>query len=381
MWLLKPSHKHIGQDTLSEYLDGRLRGRDLERVEQRLGDCDACRLELEELQTTVAMIRLLPMETPRRSFVMSAPPIESARSRTAPARRVPNWVYAGATSVAALALAITVSVDATGGLSPDPLRRDVAATAQAPALEQVTNLAEGAAESTADTGDAEAGPPAVAAAVPDTLSPELTGREGAEPSEGTALEAAAAPMPTPAPASAALTVPGEPEAGTGGDAGPEPAPSPTPDPVTLSQAMQNELAAGDAGGAGASAPPSATPAPLPPAEASGQDSEATFTESTSTESTQIKPAPTSAVPEDGRFLEAKSATGAAGPPDEDQTAESATTETPTQVSESNEPALFGQDGSKTSAWWRVLEVAAGVLAVVFLARLAIRWLAGRRNLA
>ena len=92
MWLLKPTHKHIGRNTLSEYLDGRLQGRDLERVEQQLGECHPCRLELEELQATVAMMRQLPMETPRRSFVMSAPPLEPARAepaRAEPARAEP----------------------------------------------------------------------------------------------------------------------------------------------------------------------------------------------------------------------------------------------------------------------------------------------------
>ncbi len=137
MWLLRSTHKHIGQDTLSEYLDGRLQGRDLDRVGQRLEECDACRKDLEELQATVAMVRQLPMETPRRSFVMSAPPAEPVRVRPALALRAPNWVYVVAASVAALALAITV-VDATGGLSSDPLRRDVETTAlaSAPAPEE-----------------------------------------------------------------------------------------------------------------------------------------------------------------------------------------------------------------------------------------------------
>ena len=148
MWLLRSTHKHINQETLNEYLDGRLRGKDLERVEQRLADCDACRLELEELQATVAIMRQLPLETPRRSFVMSAPPPEPARSRPALALRAPNWVYAGAASVAALALAVTISVDATGGLSSDPLRRDAAVTAPVPAATaEAVTAASGAAES------------------------------------------------------------------------------------------------------------------------------------------------------------------------------------------------------------------------------------------
>ena len=64
MWIFRSTHKHIGQDTLSEYLDGRLLGRPLERVEQQLGDCDACRQELDELRATVVMLQALPMEEP-----------------------------------------------------------------------------------------------------------------------------------------------------------------------------------------------------------------------------------------------------------------------------------------------------------------------------
>ncbi len=35
--------------------------------------------------------------------------------------------------------------------------------------------------------------------------------------------------------------------------------------------------------------------------------------------------------------------------------------------------------SGTSVWWRVLEVAVGALAVIFLAGLVLRWRAGRRD--
>ena len=185
MWLLKRTHKHIGRDTLSEYLDGRLQWGDLERVEEQLEECSSCRLELEELQATVAMIRQLPMEAPRRSFLMSAPPPEPARRRPALALRAPNWVYAGAASVAALALAVTISLDATGGLSSDPLRRDAALTAMAPAptLERATTTSESAATSASQTEGDEAVPPQLAAGTPN-------------------LEFAITPLPTPAPLAA-----------------------------------------------------------------------------------------------------------------------------------------------------------------------------------
>ena len=144
----------------------------MERVELLLEECDACRLELEELQATVAMIRQLPMEIPQRSFVMSAPPPEPARAKPSLVLRAPNWVYAGAASVAALALAVTVSVDAMGGLSSDPLRRGAAETALAPTptQERVSITSGPAAESTPETlpatDDGETAPPSLAAEAP-----------------------------------------------------------------------------------------------------------------------------------------------------------------------------------------------------------------------
>ena len=207
MWLLRPAHKHIGQVTLSEHLDGRLRGRLLERVERQLEECDACRQELADLQATVAMTRQMPMEAPRRSFVMSAPPMESTRARPNLALRAPNWVYAGAASVAALALAITVSVDATGGLSSDPLRRDVETTAVAtaatsmqvtgfPTIESVSRSGEAT-----GSGEPEAAPQSLAAAAPATATPGPTVQEDSAVGGAADIAAAGAGVAPPAPAS------------------------------------------------------------------------------------------------------------------------------------------------------------------------------------
>ena len=315
MWLLKPTHKHIGRNTLSEYLDGRLQGRDLERVEQQLGECHPCRLELEELQATVAMMRQLPMETPRRSFVMSAPPLEPARAEPARARpalalRAPSWVYAGAASVAALALAVTVSVDATGGLSSDPLRRDVAVTAPvpAPASEQLAATA-------AATADAK----------------ELAGGAAAQE---------------------------EPAVSTGGGA---PAPEFPAPPVAITE-----------------------PAPLgTPSSVAALAPTAPDTGATIVESGVAEPPSTTVVPNDGQAVGARSTIGAEDTSTvETETAKALPVEEPTPVSETAEPAVIEPDGdSDTPIWWRVLEAAAGVLAVGFLAGLLLRWRANRRDLA
>jgi len=135
MWIFRSTHKHITQDTLSEYLDGRLQGRALEQVELQLTDCDACRQEPEGLQALVAMMQQLPMETPRPSFIMDAPPLMVRHPSPGFALRAPNWVYAGAASVAALAFAVTISMDATGGLTSNPLRQNAATVTSAPMAE------------------------------------------------------------------------------------------------------------------------------------------------------------------------------------------------------------------------------------------------------
>ncbi len=410
MWLLRSAHKHINQETLSEYLDGRLRGKDLERVEQRLADCDACRLELEELQATVAIMRQLPMETPRRSFVMSAPPPEPARSRPALALRAPNWVYAGAASVAALALAVTISVDATGGLTSDPLRVDAPVTAQAPAATaEAVTAASGAAESAPpstsapDDGSTSAlsmaaadptvaeetggGAGSGASAIESTVRPSattaprpaLSGAGGtALPEPGLASEDAEA-APPPLAAAAPTPAPPEPAVREGGGAGaagsvspPEPAAPPlvTPTPAA-------SLAMG--GGADAAPPvvppaPSATPSPTAQLDTAAQAAGPTIAASAGPES-QF----TAAAPADGQALGPRSTTGAQGTSAVETEAEKALmVESPVPVAEPAEPDLVQEDGGKTSIWWRVLEAAAGVLAVAFLAGLAFRWRANRK---
>ena len=317
MWLLRPAHKHIGQGTLSEHLDGRLRGRPLERVERQLGECDACRHNLAELQATVAVMRQMPMEAPRRSFVMSAPPPEPVRVRPALALRAPNWVYAGAASVAALALAITVSVDVTGGLSSEPLRRDFQTTAVAPtaASVQVTGV------SGPESGPGPAGVPAMESAARSEDAADSSEDETAPPSLAAAAPATAL---------------------------------------------------------GAAQPPLATPAPdVAQPDTVAQDSALALTESSSVEPGLTVVVPQDSQVAGPRSAPGAGDTSAV----EDQAAKSTAIEAPAPIPEPAEPELFdaGADG-KISIWWRVLEAGAGALALVFLAGLILRWRAGRRYL-
>ena len=116
-------HRHISPETFTGYLDGRLRPQTRGRLDRVMAGCSDCRLEMESLRDTVAMLRQLPVITPRRSFVMSGAPqpvpqmIQQARPISP--FRVPQWAYAGAASLAALALAVLVSVDASGLVAPD----------------------------------------------------------------------------------------------------------------------------------------------------------------------------------------------------------------------------------------------------------------------
>ena len=326
MWLLRSSHKHINQETLSEYLDGRLQGRYLERVEQGLAECGPCRQELEEFQATVAMVKQLPMETPSRSFVMSAPPPIPERARPALALRAPNWVYSGAASVAALALAVTVSVDATGGLSSDPVRQDAAATAlsTAPASQPVTSTsgtATLAAESTSGTEDDGTAPPSLAAGAPI--------------------------------------------------------------PAAAGQTARNESIGGAASGEAAldyAEPPSATTAPLAASapEASGPAAETTGAHPP--DSAGAEPTTTAAVPVAGA-ADGDTSSDETQAAVENKAAKSLATEA-APIAEPAELTLFhGGGGGGTSIWWRVLEAAVGVLAVAFLTALVLQWRANRRDSA
>ncbi len=129
MWTIKRKHRHIKAETLSEYLDGRLGGPTLARLDRQLTACGVCREELESHRTTVMLLKDLPIEAPDRSFTMSAPPPEPVRPRPLSPARVPRWVYAGAASVAAILLAVLVYGDTAGLLAPDEPTADGEAAA------------------------------------------------------------------------------------------------------------------------------------------------------------------------------------------------------------------------------------------------------------
>ena len=126
-WLIWKRDRHLRPEEVSEYLDGRLSARRVERIEAHLESCATCREEVDSLWRTVRLLRQLPQREPGRSFVFAAPPVPVA----APRPRVPSWAYGAAASVFALAFAIVLSVDLSGALvSPTPMGEQTAGGAE-----------------------------------------------------------------------------------------------------------------------------------------------------------------------------------------------------------------------------------------------------------
>ena len=90
MWTLRRGHRHLGPDTLAEYMDGRLGAAARTRVDQVLASCANCREELEELQATVSLLQQLPVEPVPRSFTMPAPPVQPVTQRALAPLRMPQ---------------------------------------------------------------------------------------------------------------------------------------------------------------------------------------------------------------------------------------------------------------------------------------------------
>ena len=103
--------RHGVRDLLSAYMDGQVSDSEARRVEQHLDGCDECRLDLESLTETVALLRdLSELEVPR-SFALSEAPAEAVRMP-----RLISGVRLAA-PVAAVALVLLVVGDALGIVS------------------------------------------------------------------------------------------------------------------------------------------------------------------------------------------------------------------------------------------------------------------------
>ena len=119
-------HRHLKPEILSEFLDGRLDQHHQELADRRLAECPACREELNTLEATVSALQNLPDLPLPRSFTLPAAPspgypAELVRKPAPPASlvmKMPTWAYGSAASLAGLALALMLSVEAAGLGSP-----------------------------------------------------------------------------------------------------------------------------------------------------------------------------------------------------------------------------------------------------------------------
>lgn len=107
--------EHLNDEVLNAYLDRTDSGlspaaRDF--ADAHLADCAACRAALDDLTTTLAILRAVP-ETPlRRSFILTPEAAAAAGGPRLP-RQFPRWIWPTrwATAVAAVIFAVTVGLD------------------------------------------------------------------------------------------------------------------------------------------------------------------------------------------------------------------------------------------------------------------------------
>ena len=212
MWIFC-KHQHLKPETLSEYLDGRLPDRNQGKAERAVAECALCQGELEGLRATVSLLRTLPELAPSRSFTLSAQPVTAPltaidRPSLFPSR-VPAWAYAGAATLAGLAILLYALTD-TGGLpsltwpsgsggSPEmAMVQEAAAPAAAsapPAAPTIEPQAQPASASVPamETMPSPSGAPAEAAIVVEAMAAE------AAPLAQPAAPATAQPQPASAP--------------------------------------------------------------------------------------------------------------------------------------------------------------------------------------
>jgi hypothetical protein len=209
MRILRRNHSHIKPETLSEFLDGRLTGAAAAIVERRVLECAECQEELDSLRSTVGILRSIEDPVPRRSFVLDAPPhvrTERGLGHRSPVSLIPQWVYAGAAAMAALVLAVLVSADVIGLLSPGYARVEQTSVESA-AVEQsfhgVRELVVTAEKESAATAAGMAPPATIAPGQPDVQPMPTGGPSGLLVGEGGEGAAVTADQPEAAPLASA----------------------------------------------------------------------------------------------------------------------------------------------------------------------------------
>lgn len=117
--------RHCSLETVSSFLDGAMREREMQRVESHLASCDDCAQQMEEMRSLVGVLRMMPTVPAPRSFAVPAPArvfvAEPARPwwQPAPVANVmamasPMAGVRAMAAAAALALAVVFAGDVSG---------------------------------------------------------------------------------------------------------------------------------------------------------------------------------------------------------------------------------------------------------------------------
>lgn len=109
--------RHCSTETVSSFLDGALREREMRKVESHLASCSDCALHAEDLKAVVGTLRMMPTAPAPRSFAVPAPVpafvTASARPWWQPA---PVAGFRAMAAAAALALAVVFAGDMSGAI-------------------------------------------------------------------------------------------------------------------------------------------------------------------------------------------------------------------------------------------------------------------------
>lgn len=107
--------EHLNDEVLHAYLDrsgAGLSSTARHSADAHLAECAACRAVLDDLLTTVAILRAVPQTPLRRSFILTAEAAAAAGGPRLP-RDLPRWVWPTrwATALATLVFAVTIGLD------------------------------------------------------------------------------------------------------------------------------------------------------------------------------------------------------------------------------------------------------------------------------
>lgn len=187
------------REQLSPYLDGRLDERERAVLDRHLAGCAQCRVELEQLRQTVALLRAVPAVSAPRTFVLRPGDVAAPAGRGASVRLLDpgasgeHPVWAGmrwATAAAALLLVGVVTYDVgVNTVAPEWSATQGAASLAAPAAPAAPSVTRELQQKSADA-------PERPAAAPRSLERGAVPASGEGAAQDTASQAAGAPPPS-----------------------------------------------------------------------------------------------------------------------------------------------------------------------------------------